>query len=102
MTSAWATPTCQPPPPLWTVCVPSPNTLANLLRLATCPTAALSGRGKNWPPTLSKEQGVDLTANDVLLGCGAAGVLNAFLRAVINPGEEMLVLPLTLWNTAFM
>ena len=39
---------------------------------------------------LSKEQGVDLTANDVLLGCGAAGVLNAFLRAVINPGEEML------------
>ena len=39
---------------------------------------------------LSKEQGVDLSANDVLLGCGAAGVLNAFLRAVINPGEEML------------
>ena len=39
---------------------------------------------------LSKEQGVTLTANDVLLGCGAAGVLNAFLRAVINPGEEML------------
>ena len=39
---------------------------------------------------LSKEQGVALTTDDVLLGCGAAGVLNAFLRAVINPGEEML------------
>ena len=39
---------------------------------------------------LSKEQGVDLEANDVLLTCGAAGGLNAFLRAVINPGEKML------------
>lgn len=39
---------------------------------------------------LSKEQGVKLTADDVILGCGAAGVLNAFLRAVLNPGEEML------------
>ena len=39
---------------------------------------------------LSKEQGVALTADDVILGCGAAGMFNAFLRAVINPGEEML------------
>ena len=39
---------------------------------------------------LSKEQGVDLEASDVLLTCGAAGGLNAFLRAVINPGEKML------------
>ena len=39
---------------------------------------------------LSKEQGVALEANDVLLTCGAAGGLNAFLRAVINPGEKML------------
>lgn len=31
-----------------------------------------------------------LEANDVLLTCGAAGGLNAFLRAVINPGEKML------------
>ena len=35
---------------------------------------------------LSKEQGVALEANDVLLTCGAAGGLNAFLRAVIKPG----------------
>lgn len=39
---------------------------------------------------LSQEQGVSLTADDVILGCGAAGMFNAFLRAVINPGEEML------------
>ncbi|MBQ7608812.1 MAG: pyridoxal phosphate-dependent aminotransferase [Desulfovibrionaceae bacterium] len=39
---------------------------------------------------LTKEQGVSLTANDVILSCGAAGALNAFLRAVIDPGDEML------------
>ena len=39
---------------------------------------------------LSHEQGAHIAAEDVILGCGAAGVLNAFLRAVLNPGEEML------------
>jgi aspartate aminotransferase len=33
---------------------------------------------------------VPLTAEDVILSCGAAGGLNAFLRAVLNPGEEVL------------
>ncbi|WP_300773658.1 pyridoxal phosphate-dependent aminotransferase [uncultured Desulfovibrio sp.] len=39
---------------------------------------------------LSREQGCTLDGDHVLLSCGAAGGLNAFLRAVINPGEEML------------
>ena len=39
---------------------------------------------------LSAEQGVPLTAGDVILTCGAAGALNAFLRAVFNPGDELL------------
>ena len=39
---------------------------------------------------LSAEQKVPLTANDVLLSCGAAGALNAFLRAVIDPGDELI------------
>ena len=39
---------------------------------------------------LSTEQNVDLTANEVLLSCGAAGALNAFLRAVIDPGDELI------------
>ncbi len=38
----------------------------------------------------SKEQGVPLTAAHVLLSCGAAGGLNAFFRAVVNAGEEVL------------
>ncbi|MDR1776961.1 MAG: pyridoxal phosphate-dependent aminotransferase [Desulfovibrio sp.] len=39
---------------------------------------------------LSGEHGVALTADDVILCCGAAGGLNAFLRATLNPGEEVL------------
>ncbi len=39
---------------------------------------------------LSREQGVKLDGDDVLLSCGAAGAINAFLRAVLNPGEEVL------------
>jgi len=39
---------------------------------------------------LSKEQGVSLEASDVILTCGAAGGLNAFFKAVFEPGEELL------------
>lgn len=41
---------------------------------------------------LSEEQGTALSGNDLVLTCGAAGGLNAFLRAVIEPGEEMIAL----------
>lgn len=39
---------------------------------------------------LSGEQGVALTSADVLLSCGAAGALNAFFRAVLEPQDEVL------------
>ena len=38
---------------------------------------------------LSADQGVELSANDVLLSAGAASALNAVLKAIINPGEEI-------------
>ena len=41
---------------------------------------------------LSREQGVELSASDVILSCGAAGGLNAFFRAVLDQGEEVLAL----------
>ncbi|MDD6182066.1 MAG: pyridoxal phosphate-dependent aminotransferase [Desulfovibrionaceae bacterium] len=39
---------------------------------------------------LSQEQGIAIAGEDVVLTCGAAGGLNAFFRAVLNPGEEVL------------
>ena len=39
---------------------------------------------------LAKEQQCAVTVNQVILSCGAAGAVNALLRAVINPGDEVL------------
>lgn len=39
---------------------------------------------------LSSEQNLPLSASEVILGCGAAGALNAFFRAILNPGDEVV------------
>lgn len=39
---------------------------------------------------ISKEQGVDVPADSLVITCGAAGALNAFFRAVLEPGDEVL------------
>ena len=39
---------------------------------------------------VKKEQGVEITADDAVLTCGAAGAMNAFFRAVMEPGDEVL------------
>ncbi len=38
----------------------------------------------------STEQKVDLKGRDVLMTCGAGGALNVALRAITNPGDEVL------------
>lgn len=40
---------------------------------------------------VSKEQGVDVPAESLVITCGAAGALNSFFRAVLEPGDEVLV-----------
>jgi len=39
---------------------------------------------------VSKEQGMAFTGEDIMLTCGAAGGINAFFRAVLAPGDEVL------------
>ncbi len=39
---------------------------------------------------LEKEQGVHLTANDIIMTCGAAGGLNVILKTILNPEEEVI------------
>ncbi|MDR1360201.1 MAG: pyridoxal phosphate-dependent aminotransferase [Deltaproteobacteria bacterium] len=39
---------------------------------------------------LSKEQGIALTSEEVILTCGAAGGLNALFKAILNPGDQVL------------
>ena len=39
---------------------------------------------------VSKEQGVDVPADSLVITCGAAGALNSVFRAVLGPGDEVL------------
>ena len=40
---------------------------------------------------LSKDQAAPLTAGDLLMTCGAAGALNVVFKAILDPGDEVLV-----------
>jgi len=40
---------------------------------------------------VSKEQGVALTADHVVMTVGAAGALNVILKAILDPGDEVIV-----------
>lgn len=42
--------------------------------------------------TLSKERGLPFTAHHVTMTAGGAGALNIVLKAILNPGDEVLVL----------
>ena len=39
---------------------------------------------------LNKEQGTRVTGNEIIMTCGAAGGLNVILKAILNPGEEVI------------
>lgn len=39
---------------------------------------------------LTKEQQVPVTANEVIMTCGAAGALNVILKALLDPGDEII------------
>ncbi len=39
---------------------------------------------------LTQEQGVALTCDEIIMTCGAAGALNVILKALLDPGDEVL------------
>ena len=42
--------------------------------------------------SLSAETGLDFTANEIVMTCGAAAALNVVLKTILNPGEEVIIL----------
>jgi aspartate aminotransferase len=40
---------------------------------------------------LSSETGMNFTANDVVMTCGAGGALNVVLRTILNQGDEVII-----------
>jgi aspartate aminotransferase len=41
---------------------------------------------------LSRDSGIDVTADHVIMTCGAGGALNVVLKTILNPGEEVIIL----------
>ncbi len=71
-----------------------------LQEIVNTPVKGMHGYMPNagYPPVrakvaeyLSEEQQVFLTANEIIMTCGAAGALNAIFKAIIDPGDEVIV-----------
>ena len=58
--------------------------------LGYMPNAGFGWAREKLAAHISKEQGVDIAGNDVILTCGAAGALNVIFKAVLEPGDEVL------------
>jgi len=41
---------------------------------------------------LSRDSGLNVTSNHVVMTCGAGGALNVVLKTILNPGEEVIIL----------
>lgn len=40
---------------------------------------------------VSKENGIEVTAHDIIMTVGAAGAINVILKTILNPGNEVIV-----------
>ncbi|MDR2695304.1 MAG: pyridoxal phosphate-dependent aminotransferase [Deltaproteobacteria bacterium] len=66
------------------------QTLDQPFALGYMPNAGFSWAREQLAAWLSREQQTPVAAADVILTCGAAGGINAFFRAVLDPGDEVL------------
>ncbi len=55
------------------------------------PNAGLPGVRQKVAEKAGQDHGVSLSADHILLTCGAAGGLNIIFKALLNPGEEVIV-----------
>ncbi len=62
----------------------------NPFSLGYMPNAGFTSTRRVLAERLSEEQNVAVSGERVIVTCGAAGGLNAFFRAVLNPGDEVI------------
>ncbi|MBQ3891832.1 MAG: pyridoxal phosphate-dependent aminotransferase [Mailhella sp.] len=58
--------------------------------LGYMPNAGFAWAREQLASWLSTQQDMHLEARHVMLGCGAAGVMNAFFHTVLEPGDEVI------------
>lgn len=66
------------------------ETVDQPLSLGYMPNAGLTSTRQRLAEYLAKEQQVPLTAQQVIVTCGAAGGLNVMFRTVLEPGDEVI------------
>ena len=66
------------------------DTVDRPLSLGYMPNAGLATTRQRLAEYLAKEQQVPLTAQQVIVTCGAAGGLNVVFRTVLEPGDEVI------------
>lgn len=55
------------------------------------PNVGYAATRKAVARTVSREQEMPVAENDVIMTCGAAGALNVIFKAILDPGDEVLV-----------
>jgi aspartate aminotransferase len=68
------------------------DTLDRPFSLGYMPNGGYSWAREALADHLSREQGLALTAGEIILTCGAAGGLNVLFKAILDPGDEVLAL----------
>ena len=58
---------------------------------AYMPNAGFPSVCKAIADKVSKEHGITMNAGNIIMTCGAAGGLNAVLKTILNPGDEVVV-----------
>ena len=80
---------------------PPPQFQAALVDVVNDPTPGMHTYMQNpgYPATrvaiarrLTAESGIEYTAENIIMTVGAAGASNVFLRSVLNPGDEVIVI----------
>ncbi|MGI6494846.1 MAG: pyridoxal phosphate-dependent aminotransferase [Kiritimatiellia bacterium] len=84
-------PDVPPPPAVRTALLDAAETVSRPFSLGYPPNAGLPSLRAALAKKLSKEQDTPLEAAHVLVTCGAAGAITSFFRAVLEPGDEILV-----------
>jgi aspartate aminotransferase len=80
-----------PPPPVVAQALRDLADKANQnFALGYMPNGGYDWARKALAAHLIKEQGVNLTGDDVILTCGAAGGLNVLFKTILNPGDLVL------------
>ena len=82
-------PNLEPPGPFTEVLVDTAKA-SGLGHHAYMPNIGFASVRQSVADFLSNEQGIVVTANDIIMTCGAAGAINVILKSILDPGDEVI------------